>query len=800
MTARRTPPAMLFAAILLFAPAAARADGFIVVPPADPIIVPPHDPPWRPWLPLVVREHRVTTRIDDLIARTRIEQTFYNPASRDVEGTYIFALPDTAAVEDFTLEVDGRILAGEVLDADTARRTYEDIVRRMRDPALLEYVGARMFRARIFPIPAGRETRVILQYRETLTPINGTVTWRYPLNTERFSAEPLRHLVIDVTLRTTRPLHTVFCSSHDASVERTAENSARITFSRNDIHPTTDFFVHYHASPDPLGLALLTHRLTGEDGYFMARIAPPPEENLTPLPKDVIFVLDTSGSMHGPKIRQALEALRFCLDRLDPDDRFGIVAFASDVHPFRDTLLPATRDARDDARAFLDRLQATGGTNIHDALATAIDLARQAHSDRPAMLIFLTDGQPTVGQTDVKAILTAARDRRPDRARLFVFGVGHDVNTWLLDSLARDLRGAPVYVAPDENLELRLADFYTLVSEPVLADIALTFGAADVYDLFPSPLPDLFRGTELIVFGRYRTPGEATIELTGTTRAGTRRHTFPADFPSRNPDNDFLARLWALQKVTHLVETMRLHGESDELKQEIIRLGKRYAIITPYTSFLITEEARLARARGESLDPAQRVQLELGLSAEAARDLGRALTLHSGADAVALSQGVSAMKLATPPRAGTGPQPGAPATLYSNDLRLQALQADLGAQLPAPVRRKLAATGAPDTTIVRRALGRTFYRDGDKWIDADVPADADPIRLTLFSEEYFDLLRRHPAIGRILALGPRVVFVWQGRVYQTQPPQQRPHTPKQQPHTPEQRPQTPTPRPHTPNT
>ena len=343
------------------------------LPPVPPTPRPPIVPCW-----LTVRYHRVEVEINDQVATTRVDQVFANETGRDLEGTYVFPLPESATVTGFSMWVDGQRQDGEVLTREEARRLYESIVRRNRDPALLEYVGRGAFQARVFPVPAGGERRLQLEYTQALTTEGDVLRYVYPLNTERFSARPLQQAAVSVTLRSARPLKAIYSPSHEVSVVRQGENEAQVSWEAANVRPREDFELVFGVSPDPVGLHLLTHRPAGEDGYFLLLAAPAVRGPERPVAQDVTLVFDTSGSMAGAKMEQARGAMRYVLNRLRPEDRFNMVTFSSTVSPFAPEMQPAGSGERERALALVERLEATGGTNINDALTTALGLAPRA--------------------------------------------------------------------------------------------------------------------------------------------------------------------------------------------------------------------------------------------------------------------------------------------------------------------------------------------------------------------------------------------------------------------------------------
>jgi len=706
------------------------------IPPvlADGIII-PEPPPFPEPIPLdetwlTIRYHRVTVTIEDQVATTRVEQEFLNECDWEVEGTYVFPLPEGAAVSEFVMWVDGKPVEGRILGADEARAIYEDIVRRRRDPALLEYVGRSAVQARIFPIPSGGSRKVELEYSQVLPVVNGLVRYVYPLETERFSARPLEECSVHVEIRSRDAMRAVYSPTHQdrVYVVRDGDYRATIGYEENDVLPEEDFELVYTVSQEEVGLNLLTYRELPDDGrrpelaegFFLLLVAPSVEvEEERVISRDVILVLDTSGSMEGEKIEQAKEALTYVLEHLNAEDRFNVVAFSTGLQQYAQGLRPAS-EARE-AADWVRRLEAIGGTDINRALLEALAQV----GERPTVLIFLTDGLPTEGVTEIEQILANVEAAAPGNVRLFPFGVGDDVNTVLLDTLAEQQRGATGYVRPHERIDEEVSAFYARVSTPVLANIELDFGDVLVEDTYPYPLPDLFAGTQLILVGRYRLPsprvgggagggGSATrITLTGEVNGERREFVYEGTFRAEGGD-DFIPRLWATRKIGHLLTQIRLHGERREWVDAIVELSVRYGIITPYTSFLIEEEDILTR---------------------------------EGQDAAAEKF------LAMP----TAPAVGAPAVeMADEEANLRGAESTGGGMMPHEVAQ-----------VVRLVGSKTFVLQDGVWTDtAFDPSRMTTVQVGFGSDGYFDLLAARPEWGAYFALGERVIFVTEGTAYE----------------------------------
>ncbi len=676
-----------------------NADGVMLVRP----------PERRVSTPLSVTYHRVSVDIHDGTAVTKIDQVFRNDFNTDLEAEYIFPIPEHAAIGEFALYVNGEKVGGEILGRDRARQIYEQIVREMRDPGLLEYVGRNMFRARVYPVPAKGQTRVELEYSEAIAYDAGVYAYRYPLDTERFSPTPLEEVTITAEIYSRVPVKSIYSPSHDIDVIM-KPHGASLGYEAKNLLPDKDFLLFFTVAEKDLGVNLLTFRESGEEGYFMMMLSPGDLEARRQS-KDVLFVFDTSGSMSGEKIEQARHALRYCMNSLDRDDRFGIVQFATRETLFQKELVAASEKNVAEAHEFIGRMRARGGTNINDALAASFPMFDD--SGRPRMIVFLTDGEPTVGVTDLQEILRNLSKANDVRARIFVFGVGYDVNTHLLDRLAEEHRGVSEYVAPGRDIEVQISSFFRKVSEPILSDTALDFGRIDVSDLYPFSLPDIYRGTQLIVLGRYRGRGETLLHLSGTVNGRNVSFDYRVHFAAENQEHEFIPRLWAMRKIGYLLSEIRLKGEKHELVDEIITLSKEYGIMTPYTSYLVLENDADYGEWG--IEPS--AELRAG-----GMGFKRAMESETGEEAVMSSRDI-------------------------DDLKAKSVAA------------------GPELHTIRHVGHKTFYLRDGFWIDSEYSHGMKTREISYLSKSYFKLLEKHPNLGRYFALSGNVVVVFESRCY-----------------------------------
>ena len=733
----------------------AHADGLLVVQDQP---TPESAPGHYPFAPLEVVYHHVSVKITDQVAVTTIDQSFRNPSPRQLEGTYIFPIPAGAQLDKFSMDIDGKTVEAELLDADKARKIYEDIVRKARDPALLEYIGEGLFRARVFPIEPNSEKRIQLQYTELLKRDSGMTEYVYPLNTEKFSSALIKSVSVTVELDCQQPLQALYSPSHPVDIRRHGDNRAVVGFEARDVRPDTDFKLFYSTdTAADVGLNLLTYNDSQDTagGYFMLMASPSNRLRADKIvAKDVVFVLDTSGSMSGDgKLGQAKKALRFCLQNLNDADRFELVQFSTEVHALFDKLAAVNKDNLERADKFIEDLKPIGGTAIQDALLKSLTYSQTpGDADRPCFVVFLTDGCPTVGNTEPAKILAAVSDGLGDRVvRMFCFGVGTDVNTHLLDQLAQQTKAASQYVLPDEDIEVKVSNFYAKISTPVLADVKLSVeGDVRLEAMHPRALPDLFKGEQLVVFGRYTNSGSATVTLSGVVNGEPRSFSQEVDFARESTERPFIPRLWAMRRVGYLLDQIRLHGENAELREEVVVLARQYGVVTPYTAYLIVEDES-NRSVPEARRTLQAIDKDRELRAGGARMYAENNTVQTGAAAVGGAQALDSLQRARSPQANS-----------------QANSVAQRGQVGKDAAMGLRLQEAIETQQTRFVNGRMFYQNSIQWIDANVQQlpEAKPVQVQFNSDAYFELLAKHPEAAPWLALGANMQLVLDDTVYE----------------------------------
>jgi Ca-activated chloride channel family protein len=552
-----------------------------------------------------------------------------------------------------------------------------------------------------------------------------------------------------------------------------------------------DFQVFWTTGGQDVGLTVLAHKpMTTEDGFVLLLLSPRPELVETQqVPRDLVFVLDTSGSMREDgKMEQAKKALKHCLDGLRDIDRFAVLNFATTVNRFRDGLIAVTAEHIDAAKKWIDRLEPSGGTAIDDALQQALAM-RPGESGRTFTIVFLTDGKPTIGETNPDKILDNVTRRNTNQVRIFTFGVGHDLNAAFLDQLAENTRAAGAYVRPGEDIEVKVSGFFAKISKPVLADLRLTVsGGASLQEIYPPTLPDLFHGGQLVVLARYTGAGTTQVTLSGTIGSQKREYVYTVDFPSKTEEKRFVEDLWARRKVGYLLEQIRLNGEKKELVDEVTALAKKYGIATPYTSYLVVPDEPIPmpmpRPRPPGVRPFPGVPepdlpvalqpaapgLPPGAEGGARRVADLAKELKDRGNLVGARELFEQRKLQ-----GAAQAPGAAgASVQAEALRQKAALEEARAAFGRDLRRaqenrlgvdlsmqigQLKGEAQTRRAAARQAAQRQMVEVGGVWIDEGFDPKMPQMVVKALSDGYFRLLEKRPELKEVFQLGNYLIYV-----------------------------------------
>ncbi|MCK5559087.1 MAG: VWA domain-containing protein, partial [Thermoplasmata archaeon] len=543
--------------------------------------------------------HHVNITIQDQYSKTVVDQAFYNPYNFTIIGTYVFPIPEGAVISKFTIYIDDKEYPGEIIDANEAEELFTQAVIELSEPSLLQYLDNNIISMDITIAPH-ESKRIILEYEEILNRIGGMYHYLYTLSTEQYSAADIEEVSLYVDISSSKNINTVYCSSHDVIIQRRSENNIVVKYSEENSRPNRDFELFYSNSDEAFGSGLLTYH-DGEQGYFMFFLNSNGTGDENYIPKDIVFVIDQSGSMSGEKIVQAKDALAMILQQLQNDDRFDIINFDSEIYTYSEIgeLIGVNVNNINAAISYVNEIGAGGSTNINDALLTGINtLGNTKLSSSARIIFFLTDGLPTAGETNEETIVSNVYNANivgEVDASIFVFGVGYDVNNHLLDKISNQNHGARVYVDPEESIEDALTELYGKVASPIFTDISIEFEGITSSEIYPEDLPDLYVGSEIVLVGKYDHLNEinpnkyVSALVDGTTSKGASSMDFEFEISESN-EYSFIPRIWASRKIGMLLDKIRLEGETPELVEEVKELGMKYGIVTPYTSMFIEEQ------------------------------------------------------------------------------------------------------------------------------------------------------------------------------------------------------------------
>lgn len=758
---------LLFLAALM-APGTLLAQGVLVhispirpVPLPRPIVIPQPRP--EPTGSYKVESLDVGVAITDQVAKVEVSQVFKNTGSTQMEVSFVFPLPYDGAVDRLTLMVDGKEYEAKLLPKEEARKLYEEIVRKNKDPALLEWMGSGLFRTSVFPVPAGATRTVNLRYTQVCRHSQGLTDFLFPLRTARYTTGPLDRVEFRVAIESKGEIKNVYSVSHEVAIERSGKNRAVVTYEAKDEIPSEDFRLFYDAHSQGVGASVISYRPDEDQpGYFLLLASPSIEAESQERPrKTVVFVVDRSGSMSGEKFEQARGALKFVLNNLREGDTFNIVAYDSQVESFLPELEKFNDQTREEALGYVEGLYPGGSTNISGALERALGMLKD--KKRPTYIVFLTDGIPTAGETKEMKIVEKSKSQNEVRARLFAFGVGYDVNSRLIDRLVNGHFGQSEYVRPNEDIERSVSKLYNRIGSPVLTHVELEFdveGAktADgpmVKQIYPAGEFDLFAGDQAVIVGRYAKGGDAKVTLKGKVGDKEESYDFPAKLTEESNDdsNAFVARLWAARRVGEIIDQLDLEGRNEELEKELVELATRHGILTQYTSFLADEDGsnfrdtagNAARTQGEAAEALSATDGQFGFSQRSAKSSFRKLERATPAFAQGLGGG------------------------GGRELSAAERQSQVAARARGNVQYYDARS---DRSVVAKNIlqvGRkTFFRQGERWVDSQVSEEEEAAaeKIERFGQRYFDLIEEHgPHVAGYLALDEGVVVKLGGKVY-----------------------------------
>lgn len=693
----------------------------------------------EPALTYAIESLKLDLKIKDQIAHCQISQVFHNTGSSQIETSFVFPL--AASPSDLTFLVDGKEYSGELMDKDKARKIYDDYVRRNRDPALLEWVGHGLYKTSVFPIPAGAKRTVTLKYDlliKQLTPIRDEQAFEMmlPLKGAKFSSHPLKEFAINVDIQTTQPIGNIYVNGYQVEEKQINAHHSTVSYKAENTIPSTDFRMLYDVSDKLLLTQGISYKNKADvDGYFLLLARPKFDvqpEQITR--KSIVFVIDRSGSMSGKKIEQAKSALSFCLSHLNKDDLFNIIAYDTQIEQFKPELQKFNSENLGLALAFVERITDGGSTNINDALTEAVKMFQ--NHEMPSYVVFLTDGLPTAGEQNEMKIARNVQIANEHRARIFSFGVGYDVNSRLLDRLSNDNNGLSEYVLPDGDLEGAVSRFYAGIASPVVTGVKLAFRGLDdpnsdpvVTRVYPQTPFDIFSGQQVVLAGRYKKEMKGEVVITGQLAGQEKTFTFPIRFVSHEEsasENRFIGQLWATRRVASLIDQIDLNGKNQELIDELVKLATEFGIITPYTSFLAQDDVKLSEVvENRKLATVQLESLQDAEGASGVQQRAEKQRMYK-ADA-------------------------SPAAAASGNVTYFSLTENKQVELAG----------------CKQIGGQTFFQKQGVWMESKLTEEQlkNAIKITPFSEAYFQLADTNDEVRSFLALGEKVSFETGGKTY-----------------------------------
>ena len=562
--------------------------------------------------------------ISGFLSRVVVTQEFENPFDEKIEAVYTFPLPQNAAVDDMTMIVGDRTVRGKILRREEAEAVYEAAKTNGQTASLLNQERPNIFTQSVANILPGEQIKITISYVETLKYEDGAYEFVFPMvvgpryipgsatgapvsakgngfapNTDsvpdasRITPQPVpegmrvgHDISLDVTLDAGVPIDAMSSKTHEVNVERPDDHRARVTLKDQAAIPNKDFILRYGVAGRKIEDALLLHA-SDKGGFFTLILQPPlrvTAEDVTP--KELVFVLDTSGSMSGFPIEKAKETMKLALDNLYPSDTFNLITFSGDEHILFPAPVPATKENLKKAQEFLESRQGGGGTEMMKAIKASMDPSDA--SDHVRIVCFMTDGY--VGN-DLEII---GEVQKHPNARVFAFGIGGSVNRFLLDGMAKYGRGEVEYVALNDDGSAAARRFHERVRNPLLTDISIDWNGLPVADVYPKTIPDLFGAKPVILSGRYTANGKGTIRLKGKMSGVDFVREIPVDFSKAESQNDVLSTLWARTRIDDLMSHDFKGAQQgvikEDVKQAVIQLGLDYRLMTQFTSFVAVEE------------------------------------------------------------------------------------------------------------------------------------------------------------------------------------------------------------------
>ncbi|NJL26995.1 MAG: DNA polymerase I [Thermoanaerobaculia bacterium] len=538
---------------------------------------------------LEIEEHSVDVVINNGIAVTEVTQVFRNTEDRAVEALYTFPVPEGASVANFSMWIGGKEMVGEVIEKERAREIYNSYKQQQRDPGLLEQADFKTFEMRIFPIGPRAEQRVQIAYYQELQFDHDRATYVYPLATVTHSGLDPRtrgRFALNLNVRSAVPITSLDSPSHgnDFVVVRHDDSYYQASLETTGGDLNRDLVLAYKVERPVSGLDLVTSRQGKEDGFFQLTLTAGKELEGAVPGMDYVFVLDVSGSMDDDgKMALSRGSLDAFIQELALDDRFEVVTFNVAAKTLFGSLRTADPSAVSDAARFLRDQRRRAARSLRPALELAY---RYKAPDRLLNVVVLSDGMTE--QTE-RQQLHQAIAVRPQGTRVFAIGVGNEVNRPLLTQLAEEAGGLADFLSRGDDFDQRAEAFRRKLSHPVASGLQIAIDGVGAYDVEPAKLPDLFHGAPLRIYGRYNRPGTAKVHVTGTIGGELLDQTLDLDFPAEDGGDPEIERMWAMKRIDRLLGEAERGRGREAAREEVVRLGEGFSVVTEYTSFLVLE-------------------------------------------------------------------------------------------------------------------------------------------------------------------------------------------------------------------
>ena len=687
--------------------------------------------------PVQVVLDRIEVEVHENVVIKKYDCHFSNPNGGVIVGGVCYMeLDPEAQVDNLSMKVGGETVQAEILDVEKANQVFQDIVRNGGTPALLEYYGNRLVRTQVPNVPAGGEVVVNLQYTQIVKPVSGVYRLSMLNTNPKMDMQALKRAEVSIKFVSEHGVSNVYSPTHPITFDETVEDGIQVRWSQENYLPKNPFVIYWSLDDKDISASVLAHRESGdEEGHFMAMVSPTmvigadgSGDGSPVMPKDIVFVTDTSGSMaENGKIEQAKDALKYCVENLHDGDRFNIIDFSTTTRLFKDNMVTVDADSKAAALKYVINMKARGGTAIGEALDAAL-AQFLAGDERVKMILFSTDGLPTIGERDADTLLANVKKANTMGVRLFAFGEGINVNARLLDTLAMQNRGESDFILPEENIKTKIGNYFDRIGSPMLVDVRVDITGENVrvMDLYPRVAADLFRGDRVVLFGRYSGSGPAHVTVRGLVNGVERKYEFDIELPEVATKNSFVPRLWAGRKVHYLLGEVRSDGKDQELIDEIVKLAMRYGIVTPYTAYL-------AMTDGVSSMEEQAKNAQNGF--RRLRSQEQAL----GAGGAAAPADLDAMTRAAGRLAESRDESRPGSDMYN----------------AAEAERKAMGGNGSVLNSMRYIGNRTFYNLQGVWTDSayeEAKHQSLLKKLVVNSDEYFATLGANPGLARFLAV------------------------------------------------